>query len=485
MPDEMYIVGETDCKIRNHNERVQLMKAFLLMALLVGYEDSPGTQMSPTTSPKSAVFQAADWTSSGVYGDFGAPNPTWECHAAASGGDLICSGITMAKSGTATTVSTPYYPAGFSGTSASASNTETVTPATWRATDDDPALSTFTITGIGMVTSASTGTGSIWSRFAPSWRGYMDVYLGRLYLGVGRSDYDSFKVRYVVRPITTDVWNIFCGSYSGGATMHLNVSSDAASAVGVGAAISGGANETFIGGAWTGYQPWNGKLTQISFYKGWAATAAQCANVVNDWQNRRSRIPNDTLTFTRATTETCTPVSGGSSYTIPVNTPCVTENGLHVTTGTTVTSKVTPITANKRGWCAQIEASLTDWASTGVSQGLLALGDLGVANTAVLLNSSGILLFVTRDAASDFKSVSWTHGFVNGSNHKIKACYNALGTHYFVIDGVRQAGTSSGTGTSPSTLPTTLHIGSIVGLVPMDGHVKHTRICRTEGGCGL
>lgn len=451
------------------------MNALIGLVLLAGIW--PDTQ---DVVARSSILQAAEWESSGVYSDYGAPTPTWECRATASGGDFNCSGVAMMKSGTGTTDASPLYPAGFSGTNAKYTGfNDGSNPRWWYAPASDPSAGANTAVVVGYF--PASGTTRLFSRYASTWEMHilglstaLALFYGPLPAAAGKSV-----------SVTPDVgYFVLCTSWDGSGNPVLVVNNLSA-----GAPSSGGSRpianpEIIIGSAASAYslQQWTGSIHRIAWYAGWAATETQCQNIISTWQGKRSRIPHAAVAFTRAGAQTV--AVNGSNYTIAANVPGISEKGVQMDSAVRLSSSVTASTGN-RLWCLQWKGSLSAWENT---QYLMSLGTAAANNSARLYIDGDKLYFATDGPAGEDKSVYHTHGFAAGSEHTIKACHRGNGlAPYFVIDGVRQAGTVEGTGIGPATLPTTLYIGASnsSGTSPMTGWIKRVAVCRTEKGCGM
>jgi len=135
-------------------------------------------------------------------------------------------------------------------------------------------------------------------------------------------------------------------------------------------------------------------------------------------------------------------------------------------------------------WCVKWRGSARDWGPPTDPIGMWQIqwtdGALGAANFARLYaaNATGTLFLVVYDGAGGQRNLSWTHGFVDGSEHTITACGSRAGDLAVSVDGVRVSATPTGAGTGIlSAAPSWALVGSYASTRELDGATREIVFC--------
>jgi hypothetical protein len=329
-----------------------------------------------------------------------------ECESAGSGGDLVCN-VAATKSGNPTTVGAPGYP---SRTAVLADGTNDY----WTLGDTAPAGS-FTVCASFRSDLISASVRQIVGKtnaIKYSWRMY--TYNDGVTAEVITPEDGSTTSYVVTSGLSALAWNSYCFSYlyatSGTSTIRTNLNGIAGTpktnAIGPCAAASG--TQLAIGADSAGGQDYTGGIALVSYYNGWAASAAELAALVASQQARLASKPFGALVSVTSGPTTCDSRGDGNLYSLPAGSLCCGAVGCEIW-GAAQHSNAVPSTL-AAGWTG---SNATASASTGLD---------GVATSAVT---------VTDDAATSTHYV--TQNYTATAVPWVASAYFKAGTRSWVL----------------------------------------------------
>lgn len=288
-----------------------------------GFSDNPGPGITRTTF---------NFNTYGTDAWLGLPAPTIDCRAAASGGDLTCTGASFVKSGTPTTVASPYYPLGF-GASPSPAVRLNGTTDYWEQAGAPALLDTTAITIVGTFSGGVAGAAEAIIAQDRLSAGDRSFSIRRDAAGTALNLYTwntagTLQSTSVSLPVVQQ--NVFCAVIDrAGGRLHLNLNgaTNGGTGLSLGLPTVGIVPPLRIGASGLAGSPtyfFGGSIPRVSVITGFAASAAQCAAAVDAMQAMSG------LTVVRASTENVQPTATSGLYTIPAHRLSVTEGGAQV-----------------------------------------------------------------------------------------------------------------------------------------------------------
>jgi hypothetical protein len=383
----------------------------------------PGTRDLGATSAPSGVLDwsrswSADWTTG-----TSTPAPDVECESAGSGGDLTCS-VAATKSGNPTTVGAPGWPAR---TAVLADGTNDY----WTLGDTAPAGS-FTACAVFRSDLISASTRQIVGKTNAtkySWRMY--TYNDGVTAEVITPEDGSATSYVVTAGLSALAWNSYCFSYlyatSGTSTIRTNLNGVAGTpktnAIGPCAAAPG--VQLAIGADSAGGQDYTGGIALVSYYNGWAASAAELAALVASQQARLASKPLGAAVTVTSGETTCDSRGDGNLHSLPAGSLCCGAAGCEIW-GAAQHSNGIPYSSDARSWSQRAGNPVTvTYGATGgpLGTGSSALVGVGAATVAdIYLQAGGFTangavatgLYLKKTSASGTLTIASAEGVSKG-----------------------------------------------------------------------
>lgn len=308
----------------------------LTLALAAGPDPSVSPDLSGSGGPASPTTgQSPGWAEGGYHlgaRDWaGAPAPSIDCIADASGGGMTCTGATATKVGSPTTVGSPFYPSGYAGPQQMASALSGSGQYFWAphvAVSNLSVCSIFNVSdnGYRRIVGEDSNPRS-WSVFTSGAQVFMSVFSDNSTnstIAVGAAPVGAFTVNCTSYLYTSPGASIIRGNSNGTAA------TGSSTAIGP---IQSTADRLTIGitDGTVGGQDFYGALSRVTIWTNWAASASDLAAMVASQIGLVARKPaNTVLPFTRADVGFVCPVVDSQCYWLGAGIPEIDRRGIWV-----------------------------------------------------------------------------------------------------------------------------------------------------------